>query len=643
MIRGIRPARLDINALVDDSQVAVVVVDELARIVFARGALLNELGWDPAHLAGKLLDLTLLPEAQPRFSQGHAPKIQPRNTRQRIKRADGTLVELTIDVSIYSKDNVQFEVYWMRPPPPLPAESSVRFDPDHKIRAAQLKSLIDHLPVGVAYFDRNINFVAGNVSARRMLHITPPADANAEEVVSLPAIPELWKTVEDCIELRVVQSRESIPWGDPPNLRYFDWRFEPVGNPDSNHASGAIAIILDVTERTIAQRTLQRAVVAAEAATRRKNQFLAALSHDLRTPASSIRIQLELIQTLLELRGERTGELFQAVQLLEKSTRNLNGLLDQMINISSIDSDLLVDRPSLFSLDEWLETCLAPLSVSAQSKGLDFVWRVGEPGLFLRADAVKLTRILTNLVENAVKFTDTGSIDVSARVTADQSLQLAVRDTGPGIPPEQHQRIFDEFVQLQNPERDPKKGNGLGLAICRLLVEAAGGVITVESRPGEGSTFLVRYPLTPATPAEDDPIAEATPHPTTTVCADCASILLVDADAHAGSDLSRCLGEAGYQVVTVTNAEAAAKALDLECPAAVLIDCDLPQASATEFLRTFRNHPGCGKSPVYMLVGDSSETSTGEWMTLNIDGILIKPVDLGDLIDLLIRHGPRPG
>ena len=114
--------------------------------------------------------------------------------------------------------------------------------------------------------------------------------------------------------------------------------------------------------------------------------------------------------------------------------------------------------------------------------------------IHLRTDRIKLARILGNLIGNAIKFTETGQVHVSAEVPDGQGVRILVTDTGIGIPPEFQRHIFDEFFQMRNPERDRNKGTGLGLTICKRLVDAMGGSLDVTSTPGEGSTFIVTLP-----------------------------------------------------------------------------------------------------------------------------------------------------
>jgi K+-sensing histidine kinase KdpD len=152
--------------------------------------------------------------------------------------------------------------------------------------------------------------------------------------------------------------------------------------------------------------------------------------------------------------------------------------------------------------------------------------------------------VLVNLVSNAVKFTDSGRVDVTVRATPDGGLLMTVRDEGPGIPPEQIDGIFDEFTQLRNPERDLTKGTGLGLAICRRLVEGVRGRLTVESRVDEGSTFTAIYPpehvsTFVASDKSQPPVEE--PKRRTGQ----APLLLVEDDQTSRNTLARLLAHAG--------------------------------------------------------------------------------------------------
>jgi signal transduction histidine kinase len=232
---------------------------------------------------------------------------------------------------------------------------------------------------------------------------------------------------------------------------------------------------------------------AAEQASGRKTQLLSAVSHDIRTPLTIIRLVADLI---LSSTGDpalaaRVPEL---VQRLQRNTSSLADLVSALVDISSLDSGRTSVCISEFSLNELLvQECERQLPL-AQDKGLRLVAEAPQPPVRLLTDRVKLVRILGNLVGNAIKFTQTGAVTVSALLTLERSPLIRISDSGVGMAPEDLARIFDEYGQLGNRQRDANEGWGLGLAICRRLAGVLGGEITVESTPNRGTVFSVRLP-----------------------------------------------------------------------------------------------------------------------------------------------------
>ena len=264
--------------------------------------------------------------------------------------------------------------------------------------------------------------------------------------------------------------------------------------PFPGAGGGAISTYRDVTEQRRLQSELQAAMVAAELASRNKTRFLSAVSHDLRTPVNAMSLLAELLGHLVAAKNDPHGELAGLARDIRQSANSLIELLNDLLELSRFDSDALEIHRSSFILDDWLAATLKPLEITARAQGLHFESTVDLPGRVVWGDRVKMGRVLTNLVGNAIKFTARGQVQVSAAQSADGGLVVAVTDSGPGIPQDQISRIFDEFAQLQNPERDRTKGIGLGLAICRRLVEAVGGSLRAQSAPGAGSTFSAWYP-----------------------------------------------------------------------------------------------------------------------------------------------------
>jgi signal transduction histidine kinase len=226
---------------------------------------------------------------------------------------------------------------------------------------------------------------------------------------------------------------------------------------------------------------------------RKRTQLLAAISHNLRTPVNEIVLFCQVAQGMAR-DPDGPAHVERLAAGLLSSVASLRELVDDLLDIARYDLGALEFHESVFPLGPFLDRTLAMARTLAQGKGLPFAVEVDDPERLLRTDPDPLARVLQNLASNAVKFTDVGEVRVRAQAEPGRGLVLSVRDTGRGIAPEQRAIIFDEFAMLHNPERDRAKGIGLGLAICRRLVEALRGRIEVTSDPGRGSTFSVTLP-----------------------------------------------------------------------------------------------------------------------------------------------------
>ena len=241
----------------------------------------------------------------------------------------------------------------------------------------------------------------------------------------------------------------------------------------------------------------------AEAASRAKSAFLATMSHEIRTPMNGVMGLTELLSTM-----ELTAAQHAVVQTITEAGQNLRRLIDDVLDFSKIEAGQLTIESVAFDASAMVETVRLLFSATASSRGVLLVsrWPEGAPRWF-RGDVVRLRQVLSNLVGNAVKFTERGAIriDVEVEVEGDVArLSLAVVDHGPGMTPEQQSRLFRAFSQGDDSTTRQYGGTGLGLAISKRLVEAMGGTIGVESVPGHGSTFRVRlsHPVAPAPPPE---------------------------------------------------------------------------------------------------------------------------------------------
>jgi len=244
---------------------------------------------------------------------------------------------------------------------------------------------------------------------------------------------------------------------------------------------------------TVAVDALDARGREAEEASSRKTRLLASVSHDIRTPLTTINIVAGLIrQTATDpVLAARVPDL---LRTLQANALSVSDMVSDVLDISAIDSGRATVHQSEFPLDELLAQEFRTLEPLARAKGLRL--SVDAPGLSVRVrtDRLKLARIVRNLVTNAINFTDAGGVTVACVLTPDNAMQIGVSDTGIGIAPENLDRIFGEFAQLRAASGGAKRGWGLGLAICRRLAGMLGARITVQSTPNLGSTFTLHLP-----------------------------------------------------------------------------------------------------------------------------------------------------
>jgi signal transduction histidine kinase len=223
----------------------------------------------------------------------------------------------------------------------------------------------------------------------------------------------------------------------------------------------------------------------------RKSQFLNSLSHDLRTPLNGLSLQASVAE-IAAREGDSEG-LRQALMEIRASTRATASLLDCLLESARADWGEQSSSPIRFALADLLTELRKRFDVAAARKGLRL--EIGSAGgVMPYMDRVALDRVLSNLISNAIKFTDAGSVRVEVD-RGKRGVEIHVIDTGVGVASDMHEHLFDEFFQIENHERDPAKGFGLGLSIARRLARQAGGDITVESSPGGGSRFSVLLPV----------------------------------------------------------------------------------------------------------------------------------------------------
>jgi signal transduction histidine kinase/ActR/RegA family two-component response regulator len=342
-------------------------------------------------------------------------------------------------------------------------------------------------------------------------------------------------------------------------------------------------------------------------ANRLKSQFLANMSHELRTPLNGILALSEMLKE--EMMGPLSPEQKEQVEIIHRSGQTLLALINEILDLSKVESGRLELKPRRVRIVSYLKKEAETLRPLAESKGLTYeVVASDEEEPEVLVDPQRVRQVMVNLIGNAVKFTEKGSVRVILeRIQGGSRLRVTVQDTGVGIPREHHATVFQEFRQLDGSASRKHGGTGLGLAICKKLVQLMGGEIWLDSEVGRGSTFSFVIPLKVREGTE-----APAPHAPAPVSGPSGPkrILIVEDDQVEAALLARRLHERGHHAIAVGTAEEAVRRLREGPVDLVVLDLILPKMDGEAFLRELEMIPGADGVPV--LVSTAKDLSPEE-------------------------------
>ncbi|WP_428565876.1 MAG: PAS domain S-box protein [Solidesulfovibrio sp. DCME] len=463
---------------------------------------------------------------------------------------------------------------------------------------------------------------------------------------------------EDAPLHQAMLRREALPPGGglyERRLRRLDgeeiWTLIAVSSEydASGNLVGSVGMFTNITERKRAEQTLRQsetrlaaAKEAAETASKAKSEFLANMSHEIRTPLNGLLGMLQLLEDT-PLDAEQRDFVVTALD----SGRRLTRLLTDILDLARVESGKLALAPSPFSPRAVLAAVQSVFSVALDQRGLTLSIAVhsGVPQR-LFGDEGRIRQILLNLVGNAVKFTESGSIRLEAACSPEPGpnltrLVLCVSDTGIGIPQEKLGSVFDSFTQVDASNTRPHQGAGLGLSIVNGLVRLMGGTIRIDSEPGVGTCILCSLPL-----AKVDPEPEReTPGPSQAQTPN-LRLLLVEDERINRLTVGTLLRKQGHSIVEAASGPDALDIFAREPFDAVLLDIQMPGMDGLETLallrdETIHGHKAC--TPVVALTAHAMAGDRERFLAAGMDAYLAKPVEASALAAVLGRLARRAG
>lgn len=503
----------------------------------------------------------------------------------------------------------------------------------------QLRQIITVAPVAMAMFDTQMRYLAYSQRWVTIQRLEGQSIIGRYHQEVLPDAPEHWKEIHQrALEGEVMTNPEEVWERADGSIEYVRWAIHPWYTPEGD--VGGIVIATDRINELVEARE------AALEAARLKSAFLANMSHEIRTPMNGV---LGMVGLLLQT--SLTQQQLDYTRTIRSSAKHLLNVINDILDFSKLEAGEMPLERIDFNLDSCLDSVVDVLATQVEAKGLELAILVeSNVPRQLQGDPGRLRQILLNLLSNALKFTDIGEVVVKVGVREGLGNQTAqsylmgesaqspitlgfeVTDTGIGISTADQQKLFQAFSQVDVSTTRQYGGTGLGLVICKQLVELMGGEIGVNSQLGQGSTFWFTVPLT----IQPLPLPKAVPLALRQLK------LLVTAENPTTRQAVRSLVEAwGMQIDEVTNSTTALKALRSEAQRGhpydvAILDLQLPTNQGALLVPMMRCDPSLAPTKLIMMTTMHQIDSVKELESMEISGYITKPVRASQLFDSLL-------
>lgn len=638
------------RVVLDTSNALIVVLDPEGRLVRWNHACEQLTGYHESELRGQVLSSRLVVPAQLETVQSSLGRFLARGCPDpvdvEIRSKDGSPVHLSVSASILRVDNGEPEFVV------LTAENRTRqvlAEEKQRQSAMELQTVWRNAADAMAFVDETGILLDVNPSFCQMVGL------GAEQLVGkrFTAAFSEWPGHEEA-ELarfrdefwrRSVEPRLVREYGLPDGSR----AWLEITNSFVDRAGSAPALLMlirNISGRVRVEHELRAAnefletttqwaremAASAEMASAAKSAFLANVSHEIRTPMNGILGMTELA-LLTDLKPDQR----EYIEMVHQSAEALLGLVDDLLDLSKVESGRMELIPEAFPLRQQINRMMRPLLYRGAARGLKVGWAVSDDAPeAVVADAGRLRQVLINLVGNAIKFTDSGSVSLSVDCfdcdAGSVLLRFVVRDSGIGMPPEKLSSIFEPFTQLDSSSTRKRGGTGLGLPISSKLVDLMGGRLVVSSEPGSGTafSFTIPVPVAPSVESVEDLKAAASE----SLIARPLKILVAEDNQINQRLVLSMLERAGYLVSLVSSGARAVEEAVHGGYDAVLMDVQMPDLDGIEATHAIRRaEEGTSRRvPIIAMTAHAMPGDMENCLSAGMDGYLSKPIRLDSLI-----------
>ncbi|MBB3256686.1 PAS domain S-box-containing protein [Paraburkholderia bannensis] len=496
-----------------------------------------------------------------------------------------------------------------------------------RLRTAQFETLMNEAPLGVYLVDRDLRIREVNPAARPFFGDAPELIGEDVGVV----MHRVWNAAyaQEIVDIFRRTLETGQPYHTPERIEArrdreasecYEWEVHRTPLPDDT--LGLVCYFRDISAHVRVRQQL-------EEADHQKDAFLATLSHELRNPLAPIRSAAAILASA----SLTPGQLQWAADVIRRQVTHMSGLLDDLLDLARITCGKLELRRDVVSLAGVIQTAVEASRPLLERKHHALIVHAPLPDVLIDADALRLAQVVSNLLNNAGKYTDPGGhIELTVSVDGD-TIELAVKDDGIGLPPDAHERLFAMFSQIDARSPRAEGGLGIGLALSKGLVRLHGGTIHARSAGVNlGSEFRVSLPIVvPTQRAPDSGNADAIAAP------GARRVLVVDDNRDAAESLALLLSISGHEVRVAHAGEEALALAAVFRPQTVLLDLGMPGLSGYDVARALRAMPESSEMVVVALTGWGQDEDRRKTIAAGFDWHITKPADPEQIISLLTR------